>query len=85
MRHVDLGSRLEDQQDPRERAEEGEPGRYVEVQRVADGKTAEELDQRDRQADLDAERRSEEDRSCEYRCYRDVARCPTSVAGEPVG
>jgi hypothetical protein len=76
LRHVDLRPGLEREHDPRERTEEREPGRDGEVEHVADDHAREELDQRDRQADLDADHRRDEDRRRQKCCYRDVAHCP---------
>ena len=45
----------------------------VEAERVADDEPGGELDQGDRQPDLDRDRRGEQDRACEECCYRDVA------------
>ena len=81
LRHVDLGSGLKGEQDPGERAEEGEPARDAEIERVPDDDAREELDQRDRQADLDADHRREKDGDDKECRYRNVARCPLPPDG----
>jgi hypothetical protein len=60
--NVDFGACEEGEQHAGERADERKPARHVEVQRVADDETREELDQRDREPQLDRHNRREQDR-----------------------
>jgi len=71
LRDVDLRSGEEREQDSGERAEEAQPARNVDVQRIADDHAGEELDQRDRDPDLDRHHRRDQDRRGEHcgNCY----------------
>jgi hypothetical protein len=69
--HLGAGQKRED--DARERADEVQPGGDAEREDVADEHAGEELDERDREAGLDGDRRREEDRRPENCCYGDVA------------
>jgi hypothetical protein len=73
LREVDLGAREECEQNTGERPDEREPTRHVEVERIGDDETGEELDQRYRDSELHRDHRREQDRCGEDRCNRDVA------------
>jgi hypothetical protein len=73
LRHVDLGTGQERENDAGERADEVEPVRDRDVESVADHHAREQLDQRDRESELDRDRRGEKDCCGEYGCDRDAA------------
>ena len=56
LRHVHLGAGEEGQHDPGERADEGQPARHVEMEGVPDHDAEKQLDQGDRDPDLDRHR-----------------------------
>ena len=73
LRDVDLRAGQERQHDARKGADEAQPARHVEAERVAEHESGKELDQRDREARLHRDHRREENCSREYCSYSDVA------------
>jgi len=87
LRDVDLGSRQERQHDAGERADEAEPARHRETERVTDDETCDQLDQGDREAGLHRDHRREQDGARQDCRYSDVAhpRTSTSSVAEAIG
>ncbi len=81
LRDVDLRPREEGEHDAGERADEREPVRDREVERVPDDDAERELDQRDGQADLDRDRAGDENGRREDCRYRYVAQLHSLLAG----
>jgi hypothetical protein len=76
--NIDLCPGQEGQHDAGEGAEEGEPARDGEREGVPDDEARRQLDQGDRETDLDREHRRRENRCRKECCYREIAQGSTS-------